>query len=134
VKASIRKQVQERDRMCRGCGSGSPSEVHHIKYRSAGGMDTLANLVWLCGDCHRDAHSTGRGETIEGWELSLVVDQDVPTVLTLRKRGMDRVCGGCEFRTNDDRCMVWDREVTWDLTCGSWARRNRRMENAPKGR
>jgi 5-methylcytosine-specific restriction endonuclease McrA len=29
---------------------------HHIKYKSAGGEDTLDNLVTLCWKCHRAVH------------------------------------------------------------------------------
>jgi 5-methylcytosine-specific restriction endonuclease McrA len=29
---------------------------HHVVYRSAGGADTLDNVVLLCGQCHDDEH------------------------------------------------------------------------------
>ena len=126
MKQKIRKQVQERDRFCRGCGAGNPSEVHHIKFRSHGGSDDLFNLVWLCGDCHRSAHGTGRGH-IAPWEFALVVHLNIPTVTVMRRRDLDRVCGGCEYRTETDECMVWGHHVDWDYGCEVWKRRNRRM-------
>ncbi len=33
--------------------------VHHIKYRTHGGSDKLANLVMLHPNCHRQLHSLG---------------------------------------------------------------------------
>lgn len=126
MKPSLRKQVTDRDRACRGCGS-TPREVHHIKFRSQGGRDELGNLVWLCNGCHRAAHGTAGHKKISGWELSLVLQLNVSTVTVLRKRELDRVCGGCEYRTERNECMVWDHDVDWDYTCDVWKRRNRRM-------
>lgn len=31
--------------------------THHIIYKSQGGKNDLGNLITLCGDCHRLAHS-----------------------------------------------------------------------------
>lgn len=126
MQASLRKQVQERDGRCRGCGAGNPSEVHHIKFRSQGGRDELRNLVWLCGGCHRAAHGLS-GRKIAAWELFLVLHMNIQTVTVMRRRELDRVCGGCEYRTEMDECMVWDHAVDWDYTCDVWKRRNRRM-------
>ena len=126
MKPSLRKEVKDRDRGCRGCGGITQSEVHHIKFRSQGGKDKADNLIWLCGDCHRSAHNTGRGY-IAAWELSLVLHMNIQTVTVMRKRELDRVCGGCEYRTERNECMVWDHDVDWDYTCDVWTRRNRRM-------
>lgn len=126
MRPTLREQVKDRDRACRGCG-GIPSEIHHIKFRSQGGRDELVNLAWLCGRCHRAAHGTEGRTKIAGWELSLVLHSNVSTVNVLRKRELDRVCGGCEYRTEMDECMVWDHDVDWDYTCDVWKRRNRRM-------
>lgn len=39
---------------CRVCGTALLIELHHLVARSLGGDDVAANLVPLCGPCHRD--------------------------------------------------------------------------------
>ena len=54
----LRLEVLERDRWrCRGC-SAQVGELHHIKFRSQGGLDEASNLITLCPSCHRRAHGT----------------------------------------------------------------------------
>lgn len=49
----IRPKVIERDHgKCILCGVPY-EEVHHIKYRSAGGKNNIENLCCLCWHCHR---------------------------------------------------------------------------------
>lgn len=44
---------------CQRCGKKNCRlEVHHLLPRSRGGSDKLANLITLCSDCHRLAHSS----------------------------------------------------------------------------
>jgi 5-methylcytosine-specific restriction endonuclease McrA len=63
---------------CRVCQvltlrAGDPRLIgaaHHIVYRSAGGTDTMSNLVWTCGQCHDDEHQhrlsiTGTAEKLK---------------------------------------------------------------------
>lgn len=40
---------------CENCG-GYGSDIHHIKYRSQGGGDNIANLMCLCRECHYQVH------------------------------------------------------------------------------
>jgi predicted HNH restriction endonuclease len=40
-------------------------EVHHIKYLSQGGIDTIVNVVALCPNCHRKMHLLELEEDIE---------------------------------------------------------------------
>ncbi|MBE0566712.1 MAG: HNH endonuclease, partial [Krumholzibacteria bacterium] len=54
-----RREVLARDRhRCRapGCGRRRFLEVHHVTPRSAGGTNATANLITLCGSCHRLWH------------------------------------------------------------------------------
>lgn len=40
-------------------GAGDPKlwgQGHHIRYRSAGGADTMDNLIWICYPCHSAEH------------------------------------------------------------------------------
>jgi 5-methylcytosine-specific restriction endonuclease McrA len=58
--------VDKRDgRVCRACSKRSDPDAtglldrghrHHIVYRSAGGPDSVSNLVTLCARCHSDEH------------------------------------------------------------------------------
>jgi len=62
----VRKLVDQRDgKQCRCCDKRSDPEAtglltrghrHHVVYRSAGGADTIDNLVTLCAQCHSDEH------------------------------------------------------------------------------
>lgn len=49
---------------CEWCGrTDRPLQHHHIRFRSAGGGDTLENLILLCDACHRDlAHGVKEKE------------------------------------------------------------------------
>jgi hypothetical protein len=59
------KQVYTRDRwQCRNpeCKKRNSLHAHHIEFRSAGGPDTTANMVTLCGgpgSCHDRIHVEG---------------------------------------------------------------------------
>ncbi|MBI1928479.1 HNH endonuclease [Candidatus Poribacteria bacterium] len=49
----LRLTVLERDDFtCQACGRKPAGQVHHIKPRSQGGLDSLSNLITLCGRCH----------------------------------------------------------------------------------
>ena len=51
------RTVHKRDRSrCIFCGSGVV-EVHHIVYRSHGGITDKRNMVLLCRKCHTMVHS-----------------------------------------------------------------------------
>lgn len=53
-----RRQVWERGNgMCEHCGMAAMGEVHHIAGRGGPDPHRLANLVGLCGGCHRRAHA-----------------------------------------------------------------------------
>lgn len=60
VPGKTRKAVRNRDIICRFCGSNSTLEQHHILYRSQGGPDVYWNLILLCDEHHRLAHSKKR--------------------------------------------------------------------------
>ena len=42
--------------MCQKCGAYAYLQVHHVKRRSAGGTNELANLLTLCLTCHKKEH------------------------------------------------------------------------------
>ncbi len=74
VERAVYKFVDERDkRSCRVCGRrGVVDGVgilarlhhHHLKFRSAGGMDTSENVILCCSQCHADIHA--HRVTVEG--------------------------------------------------------------------
>lgn len=71
----VRRQVQARSEgTCEGCGQAAASDMHHRKFRSRGGRDTVENALHLCGmggvaGCHGRAH-TEAAATDEGWSLN----------------------------------------------------------------
>lgn len=57
MKAGTSQSVFMRDGWkCRHCNNRAGLHPHHIVYRSAGGTDTMDNLVTLCWICHRAVH------------------------------------------------------------------------------
>ncbi len=55
---ALRRAIRSRDVTCRFCGRvKGRMEVHHIAYRSQGGPDERGNLILLCDEHHRLAHS-----------------------------------------------------------------------------
>jgi len=57
----LRQRVLERDGWrCQCCGQRAHLELHHLQRRSRGGADSEENLVVLCSQCHRAAHSSDR--------------------------------------------------------------------------
>lgn len=62
--ARTRKWAYERDKgLCVLCGAMA-TEVHHIEFRSHGGLSNLSNLACLCRYCHENlAHGVFAKET-----------------------------------------------------------------------
>jgi 5-methylcytosine-specific restriction endonuclease McrA len=58
------KYIHERDNYCALCGDRG-TEVHHIRFKSQRGSDTKDNLILLCLNCHRLAHSDKARSTRE---------------------------------------------------------------------
>ena len=59
ISRELRAQALERDMwMCMSCGNEDLDNLtlHHVVYRSLGGLDDLENLVTLCWECHRKVH------------------------------------------------------------------------------
>lgn len=56
----IYKQIVEKEPYCQLCGSCYELHIHHIIYRSQGGLTIPENLIRLCGRCHRLVHSNKR--------------------------------------------------------------------------
>ncbi len=55
---SVKDAVFEmQDGVCPICGKPI-AQYHHIRPRSMGGSDTLANIIGLCEDCHENVHKT----------------------------------------------------------------------------
>lgn len=90
IPASVRKEVRERDgSICRCCGRWSDQLcLHHIEFRSQGGLHVPGNLIslgWTPGD---DCHLTkAHGPNAREWrELFLaVIEQPGVTAFQLRR-------------------------------------------------
>jgi len=52
----LARKVMTRDRGCILCGASSV-DLHHIVFKSHGGIDDERNLVCLCRKCHETVHS-----------------------------------------------------------------------------
>jgi len=50
---ALSRFVVSRDGSCRHCGSSYYLSAHHVIPRAEGGADHPANLIALCGACHR---------------------------------------------------------------------------------
>lgn len=62
---ATKKQVRERDRLCRSCGktpeaNGRALDVHHFDPFRFSGDNSFDNLVALCRSCHMRADDHGR--------------------------------------------------------------------------
>lgn len=69
VKATIGERSQG---VCEGCGERRGENIHHRKFKSRGGENTVENAILLCGfgnssGCHGRAHS-GDGAEL-GWAV-----------------------------------------------------------------
>ncbi len=52
------REVRDLDgNRCRFDGRHDSLHVHHVRYRSEGGLHEVANLLTLCNDCHGIVHS-----------------------------------------------------------------------------
>jgi len=59
---------------CRHCNCNSGLTPHHVIYQSAGGPDSLNNLLTLCIKCHNDVHEGRlRIEVKLKWDCDLAV-------------------------------------------------------------
>ena len=59
------RAVRKRDRgVCRICGSPNV-EIHHIVYRSLGGITHRKNMICLCKKHHMEYHARGKEGTEE---------------------------------------------------------------------
>ena len=121
------EEAVERDQgRCRGCGQPS-TQVHHITFRSAGGDESLGNLVSLCDLCHRRAHGLEK-RTLTKQELRAVI-RTQGNVLGFRLR---MICYSCVHATlgplGNRYCEQWEMEVEPDMTCGMYRRGNQSLK------
>lgn len=55
---AVRKAVLVRDGYrCRCCGTADKVDVHHMRFRSAGGSDSRNNTLVMCRCCHLELHA-----------------------------------------------------------------------------
>ena len=58
----LKTKVYERDQCCVLCGCSTPTNLHHVKFRSQLGDDAETNCVMLCTHCHKVAHGADSRE------------------------------------------------------------------------
>jgi len=49
--------------LCQYCNQERAVDVHHIVYRSHGGLDEIDNLIGLCRKCHSGHHERNNPTT-----------------------------------------------------------------------
>lgn len=58
LEKKVSQAVYRRDSWkCRNCSNRNGLDPHHVIFQSAGGPDTLNNLLALCRQCHDDIHA-----------------------------------------------------------------------------
>lgn len=80
---AVRAEVIRRDKgKCRCCGRKG-TDLHHVRFRSMGGGDTVDNLVLVCRDpCHRAIH--GHALKVYGTDAADVRFEWIPEMRGLR--------------------------------------------------
>lgn len=73
VSQGVRRQLKARARgqceaSCAPDCTGRGVHAHHVRMRSQGGTDDLANLKWVCRRCHDRIHA----EPAEAYDLGLL--------------------------------------------------------------
>ena len=63
----VYKKIVDEQHYCQLCGSANWLEIHHIYYRSQGGLNDERNLIRLCKKCHQMVHSNKKK-----WQLFLL--------------------------------------------------------------
>lgn len=80
------ERVKERSfGMCEICGKARAKEIHHRLHRSHGTLDTVENLLHVCGTgnhtgCHGKAHSDSARYS-NGWSVRSAFDPALMPVL-----------------------------------------------------
>lgn len=74
IPAATRRSLRQRSEgVCEKCGLRSATNAHHRKNRYQGGLDTLANLLHLCGsgttECHGWITEHPAESYLKGWSL-----------------------------------------------------------------
>ena len=90
VPSSVREFVLDRDgELCRVCGqhAGETPALHHVLYRSQGGLDVPSNLItigWTYGhDCHL---GIAHGRNAMMWREIFLAIADRPGVTAFQAR------------------------------------------------
>lgn len=75
---ALKDAVRKRDGgICQVDGKPAHSQIHHILPRSAGGQDTLSNLVLLCGACHMAISPSPNFAKKKAFPSDFITDQDI---------------------------------------------------------
>ena len=73
LEKKVSQAVYRRDSWkCRNCSNRNGLDPHHVIFQSAGGPDTLNNLLALCRKCHDAIH---RGDLV--LEVLRVLENDL---------------------------------------------------------
>lgn len=107
---AIRERVWVRDgHACTRCGADDRTlQAHHVIPRSAGGPDTLDNLVTLCRPCHGVIHQRNRSFDDVREDAPLFPNRDAPAPVARMRSPDDQVCDRCgRERADPAELLAW---------------------------
>lgn len=111
----LRAALSERSmQCCEVCGRPNPTDPHHRKRKSQGGLDTLANLLDLCRDCHHDVHHEPKRARRYGYLLPRNAEPEhVPVRRWSRVHGARVLCRLRDDGTIDEEVPAWGELSLW---------------------
>lgn len=90
IPESVRRQVLVRaggycEARIEGVCVGTPDHLHHVRRRSQGGPDTVANLKCLCDRCHEWTHQHPHNAVEMGLLAPTTVEPNTSAVLNVER-------------------------------------------------
>jgi hypothetical protein len=115
IHRATRKALAERSmQCCEVCGKPNPTDPHHRKRKSQGGLDTLANLLDLCRDCHNDIHHEPTRAKRYGYLLSRnAAPEHVPVRRWSRVHGARVLTLLRDDGTINEEVEAWQEVTLW---------------------
>lgn len=112
---ALRKALGERAMgCCEVCGKPNPTDPHHRKRVSQGGLDTLANLLLTCRGCHDDIHHEPKRAKRYGYLLSRnALPDHVPVRRWSRVHGARVLTLLRDDGTIDEEVPTWGELTLW---------------------
>lgn len=98
--------LAEQDGICPLCGKPR-QHYHHIVERSKGSFDRPDNIVQLCADCHRKAHTDRQAQK----QIMKIGKKKRWSALSVLNQAIPHICGGLADMYGEDHvhiCFGWE--------------------------